>query len=242
MNKTVGEPTKNVHEMTQVKNETTIDPFLESKIRVWYRANNKKRNGNMAKTDFKEMAECFIRAFELGPDDARTVRSWLVDGWATMIEYMDTMAQRQDDTRKSDTRSRMDPRDQIPTAIQMARYIAEEKTITEEMYVQAFREVLVLNPSPFLVYFTHMVEDFFDIFDDDGDNSITEEGMVKGLGCFGFANADSVRNVFKGLDVNGSGRVDRKTYVAAWVEFFQGTNRDTVMAKHFTLDMFPFKH
>lgn len=105
MSNTRGEPTENVHEMTQVKSDTTIDPFLEGKIRVWYRANNKKRNGNMTKTDYREMTECFIRAFELGPEDSRTVKSWLVDGWAAMIEYLDTLAHGQDDARKSDKRS-----------------------------------------------------------------------------------------------------------------------------------------
>ena len=191
---------------------------------------NQKRNGVITKDDYRLMADTFIREFRLKDEEADEIQKWLVDGWAALVEYVET-------SDRCAPQGTPAARDVIPTAVEVAVSMAANKEVTEDMYVRAFGEILQLQPCPFPIYFAQMVEAFFDVFDGDNDGYLTKAEMVKGLACFGFTVAARVSAVFEDLDTCGRGRVDRKTYVNAWLEFMQGTDRAAAMAKHFTADM-----
>ncbi|XP_052780536.1 uncharacterized protein LOC128217429 [Mya arenaria] len=207
-----------------------LSQFVESKIRIWYRMHNKKGTGLMSKSEYKEMADTFIREFRLESEEADEIQKWLVDGWAALVEYVGNM------DKKAGSSGPL-ARDQILTAVQVATAVATDMNVTEDMYIRAYGEILRLKPCPFPIYFSLMVETFFDIFDGDKDGFITVDEMVKGLACFGFTDTDRVKAVFKDLTMDSSDSLDRKTYVDAWLEFVQGNDREAAMAKHFTPEM-----
>lgn len=77
-----------------------------------------------------------------------------------------------------------------------------------------------------------MVSSFFNIYDIDKDGFITADDMTRGLKCFGIDQSDALKLVFAELDSAGSGKVDRDTYVTAWVELITGMNDGAPIAKH----------
>lgn len=67
------------------KDQKKLPPFIEGKVRVWYRLTKKHKTGFMSKSDFNEMADCFISEFKLDEQSGNEIRSWLVDGWDALI-------------------------------------------------------------------------------------------------------------------------------------------------------------
>ncbi|XP_045166728.2 uncharacterized protein LOC123530094 [Mercenaria mercenaria] len=205
-----------------------LNPFVETKVRMWYRLHNKKRNGFMNRADFIEMTDSFIKEFKLDAEMAEEIRSWLVNGWTALIKFMKNSA---DDPKTSI------PLDKIPTVSMVAEKLSKDGTITEDEYVKAYAESLQIDPSPFPACFSEMVSFFFKVFDTDKDGYLIEKDMVRGWRCFGIDNAKAVKAVFADLDPTGSGKVDRDTYVGAWMEYMTGMNKSAPIAKHFTPDI-----
>lgn len=182
----------------------------------------------MTRADFSDMAECFMKEFKLNTESAKQMRSWLVDGWSALLKYMKTS---EDDPVPAISK------DKIPTVLMVAEKLSKDGTITEDMYLKAYGECMQIETSPFQACFSEMVSFFFNIFDTDKDGYLTEKDLLRGWKCFGIDNSKVVKAVFADLDTTGSGKIDRDTYIGAWLEFMTGVNRDAPIAKHFTPDI-----
>ncbi|KAL4227020.1 glycerol-3-phosphate dehydrogenase [Mactra antiquata] len=203
-------------------NRVKLPKIIEQKVRTWYRLHNKKKNGFMTKSDFVEMTQQFIEEYDLSTPVAEKVRSWLVHGWSSMIEFIKTS---EDNGNALDT---------VPTVLKVAKILSSEGKVTEDMYVHAYIESMQLQPSPFPTCFRQMVSLFFNVFDTDKDGYLTVDDLIRGLRCFGITNTEAVRAVFNDIDVNNTGKIDMECYISAWVEFMTGTDANAAMAKHFT--------
>lgn len=195
---------------------------------MWYRLHNKKRNGFMSRKDFIEMADSFIAEFKLDAEMAHEIRSWLVDGWSGLIKFMKTIGE--------GTKPNI-PIDKIPTVLMVAEKLSKDGTITEDEYTKAYAESLQIQPSPFPACFSEMLSFFFKIFDTDKDGFVTEKDFARGWRCFGIENSKAVKAIFAELDPSGTGKVDRDTYVGAWLEYMTGMDKNAPLAKYFTPDI-----
>ena len=205
------------------KQQKKLEPFIEGKVRLWYRLTNKNKSGFMTKSDFNDMAEAFISEFKLDEATGKEIRSWLVDGWESLITYAKASAKGKQPLVSEKT---------TPLTLLIAEKISKGDQIDEDLYINAFHEVLKMNEDVFKVVFSQMVSAFFNIYDTDKDGLITETDMIRGLKCFGIDQSEALKEVFAELDSTGSGKVDRDSYVGAWVEFMCGTKEDAPMAKH----------
>lgn len=177
----------------------------------------------MSKSDFNEMADCFISEFKLDEQSGKEIRSWLVDGWDALITMGKT---------ETEGEAPLISKEATPLILLIADKITKGDKINEDLYIDAYNEVLNLNKGLFSLVFSQMVSAFFTVFDIDKDGYITLNDMIRGLTCFGIAQSDALKLVFAELDSAGSGKVDRDTYVSAWVEFMTGTNERAPIAKH----------
>ena len=205
------------------KHESNLTPFVERKARAWYRLTNANKTGYMDRADFNKMADTFISEFELGEKQGAEIRAWLVDGWEALINQI-----------KPDTPGKppLVSQESMPFTFLVAEKIANGDKINEELYLNAYQEVLNINKNLFPTVLTQMVSSFFDVFDTDSDGYITAENMIRGLKCFGIDKPDALTKVFAGLDTAGKGKIDKDTYAAAWVEFMTGSDEDAPMAKY----------
>lgn len=211
--------------MDTERSTTKLPRITEIKVRTWYRLHNKKRNGFMSRLDFVEMAQSFVNEYDLDESKAEEVRSWLVDGWSSMLEYL------KDAESEGNT---IVPMENIPTVLKVVEILSSEGTIDEDMYTKAFAEALQIQSSPFPDRFRQMVSLFFNIFDVDSDGLITDDELVRGLRCFGITNIKAVKALFSDLDTENTGTIDKQKYVDAWVEFMTGMDQEAAMAKNFT--------
>ena len=210
------------------KDAKKLAPFIESKARTWYRLTNKNKTGFMDKSDFNDMAETFIKEFKLDEKTGNELRAWLVDGWDALIEQGKTKLAGEKSLVSQDT---------TPFTLLIAEKIAKGERINEDLYINAYNEVINANKELFPTVLAQMVSSFFDVFDTDNDGFITEENMVRGLKCFGIDQSDALRKIFSELDKSGSGKLDRDSYIAAWVEFMTGFNEGAPMAKYLNPDI-----
>ena len=205
------------------KAETKLVPFIESKARLWYKLTNKNKTGFMDRTDYNKMADTFISEFKMDSKTGAEIRAWLVDGWEALIKFSKT---------KTPGENCLVSQETTPFIILIAEKIAKGDRINEELYVNAYNEVLNINKDFYPTVLSQMVSCFFDVFDTDKDGFITAENMIRGLKCFGIDKPDALRKVFAELDTAGSRKLDKDSYVSAWVEYMTGTNEDAPMAKY----------
>ena len=175
----------------------------------------------MNKSDFNDMADAFISEFKLDEDTGNEIRSWLVDGWDALIACSKTKGEKPFESHEFS-----------PLTLKIAEKISKGDNIDEDLYINAFHEVLNTNKGLFQTVFSKMVSAFFNIFDTDKDGFVTEKDMIRGLKCFGIDQSEALKRVFAELDSTKSGKVDRESYVSAWVEFMCGNNEQAPMAKH----------
>ena len=197
--------------------------FIEGKVRLWYRLTNKNKTGFMSKMDFNEMADSFISEFGLAEKTGKEIRSWLVDGWDALIAFSKTTVEGEEPLISQQT---------TPLTLMIAEKITKGDKINEDLYIDAYSEVLGINKGLFPAVFSQMVSAFFNIFDTNKDGFITVDDMTRGLKCFGIDQSDPLKLVFAELDSTGSGKIDRDTYVSAWLEFMTGMNKAAPIAKH----------
>ena len=203
--------------------EQKLSPFIEGKARTWYRLTNKNKTGYMNKSDFNEMADCFISEFKLDEKSGEEIRGWLVHGWDTLIKYSKPAAPGEKAMLSPDT---------TPFTLLIAEKMAKGERINEDLFINAYHEILNTNQALFPTVLGQMVSSFFNIFDTDQDGYITAEDMIRGLRCFGIDQSEALKNVFAELDKSGRGKIDRDTYIAAWVEFMTGADKNAPMAKY----------
>ena len=207
------------------KDQRKLPPFIEGKVRLWYRLTNKNKTGFMSKNDFNEMADTFISEFKLDDKIGKEIRSWLVDGWDALITQGNAKPQ-------AGAREPLITKEAAPLTLKLAANISKGDKINEDLYVDAYSEILNISKDLFINVFAQMVSTFFSIYDTDRDGLISEEDMKRGLKCFGIDKSDALKKVFAELDTTGSGKVGRELYVSAWVEFFTGIDETAPMAKH----------
>ena len=215
--------------MTEVQKK--LPKFIETKARVWYRTLNKNGTGFLYRKDFDAMADDFISEFKLEEKVASELRSWMVDGWKAFIDCGT------DSDNTKDIKAAAFSKDMIPHTFKVAEKILNGEFITEDMYIDAYTEVVSLFPDLFEFCFRKMVNVFFGVFDTDKDGMIDEADMIRGLRCFGFTKAEPVKAVYAELEKNSDGKVEFPTYIAAWIEFMKGEDENAPMGKYFTPEM-----
>ena len=207
------------------KGQKKLSPFIEGKVRLWYRLTNRNKTGFMAKTDFNEMADTFISEYKLDDKTGKEIRSWLVDGWDALITQGNAKP-------PAGGGKQMITKEIAPTTLTLAEKISKGESINEDLYIDAYSEILFISKDLFIAVFSQMVSTFFSMYDTDKDGLISEEDMKRGLKCFGIDKPEALKKVFAELDTTGSGKVGPEVYVSAWVEFFTGVDETAPMAKH----------
>lgn len=209
------------------KDEKKLSPFIESKARTWYKLTNKNKTGFMDRSDFSKMADSFISEFKLDDKAGEEIKGWLVHGWDTLIKYSKATVPGEKAMLSQDT---------TPFTLLIAEKIAKGERINEDLFINAYDEVLNTNKALFPTVLGQMVSSFFNVFDTDQDGYITDGDMIRGLKCFGIDQSEALKRVFAELDKTGSGKIDRDTYIAAWVEFMTGSDENAPMAKYLNAD------
>ncbi|KAK3612079.1 hypothetical protein CHS0354_021766 [Potamilus streckersoni] len=201
--------------------------FVEGKTRVWYRMTNKKKNGFMTKKDYADMAQCFIDEFNPGEQKSVKLRAWLIEGWDILIK----MGQKATPEHPACFSS-----ENTPKTLLISQTLSKGERITEDLYVQAYQEILRANSDLFKNCLQEMVTIFFSVFDTNGDGFICVEEMIHGLKCFGIDHEKALRKAFVEMDIRKEGKVDKDTYVQAWVDFMMNIDKDKpdVLSRHLT--------
>ena len=177
----------------------------------------------MNRSDFNEMADSFISEFKLDEKAGGEIRGWLVHGWDTLIKYSNPTVPGEKAMLSQDT---------TPFTLLIAEKMAKGERINEDLFINAYNEIFNTNQALFPTVLGQMVSSFFNVFDTDQDGYITAADMIRGLRCFGIDQSEALKNVFAGLDKSGGGKIDRDTYIAAWVEFMTGADENAPMAKY----------
>ena len=207
------------------KGQKKLPPFIEGKVRLWYRLTNRNKTGFMGKADFNDMADTFISEYKLDDKTGTEIRSWLVDGWDSLI------AQGNEKSPAGGGKPML-TKEVAPITLALAEKISKGEKINEDLYIDAYSEILFISKDLFIAVFSQMVSTFFSMYDTDKDGLISEEDMKRGLKCFGIDQPDALKKVFAELDTTGSGKVGQEVYVSAWVEYFTGVDETAPIAKY----------
>lgn len=210
------------------KGEKKLSPFIERKVRTWYRLTNKNKTGYMDRSDFNKLADSFILEYSLDDKTGGEIRGWLVDGWDTLIKYTKT--------ETPGEKALLSPQT-TPFTLLIAEKISKGERINEDLYINAYSEVLKTTKDLFPTVLGQMVTSFFNVFDTNHDGLITEADMIRGLKCFGIDKTEVLKNVFAEMDKCGNGNIDLESYISAWVEFMTGSDENAPMAKYIKPDI-----
>ena len=71
------------------------------------------------------------------------------------------------------------------------------------------------------------------MIDQDTDCFVTESEMTSAMRCFGYDQPDLVKAIFSCIDRDEDGKLTRKEYVAGWVNFMLGQDRNSPFVRAF---------
>lgn len=196
--------------------------FIDMKIRTWFRMNNIRKNGNMSKNDFMELADIFKREYNMPDSQHSTVKKWFCDGWDILVKEGQEIA-------KNGGQGGLTP-DVAPLVFEINDTLNRGDSITEDMYAKAYEELVEINKDLFVRTFENMVGSFFDVFDSDNDGMISVDDMIRGFRCLGMQQDDATRIIFASMDREKQGKIQKTDYIREWIEFMTGNHRDAAIA------------
>ncbi|KAK3103002.1 hypothetical protein FSP39_015690 [Pinctada imbricata] len=209
--------------MSQTVETVVFTPFIDKKVRIWYKMNDVKKMGRMGRDDYNEMAEQFKRQLDLPEEKAKEIRHWLLNGWNILTEegLALKMASQPGGLCAETT----------PALLEVNKKMNDGGKVSEDEYLLAYKQLIEVNKSLFQKTFEKMVGSFFDAFDVDADGYVDANDLIKGWKCFGIDFPDAVRMIFKEMDTNQKGKIDKTIYVAHWVEFMLGNDQNAPISK-----------
>ena len=83
-----------------------------------------------------------------------------------------------------------------PTTLTLVEKISKCESINEDLFIDAYSKILFISKDLFIAVFSQMVSTFFGMYDTDKNGLISEEGMKRGLKCFGIDQPDALKEVF----------------------------------------------
>ncbi|XP_021351007.1 uncharacterized protein LOC110448859 [Mizuhopecten yessoensis] len=202
----------------------TFSKFIEGKIRMWFKMYNLKHDGGMGMEDFDLLADVFVKEFKPTAALEADLKHWLQNCWSIIISEGKEVA-------KAGKPGGITA-DNCPALIEIETILNSHQRMTEDQYVKAFGQLVEVNKDLFVKNFTRMVTMFFTLFDTDSDGFMTVDDMIRGFRCFGIEQEEATRAIFGDLDKNKTGKLSRDVYIAEWVEFMVGEDKDAVLAKY----------
>ncbi|KAL8596858.1 hypothetical protein ACOMHN_060666 [Nucella lapillus] len=201
--------------------EIKFTPFTEGKIRIWFKMIDVGKDGHMCKDDFMAIADRFVKEYSLTGEKASKIRDWLVDGWNIVLN-MD---------KQQETVEEMIAK--MPLVVAMSNTIRAGSKVSEDDFTAAYGQLIAVYPHLAKESLEKMVTAFFEVFDNNSDNYISEQEMTSAMRCFGYDHPELVKTAFTCMDHDKDGKLSRQEYVGGWVDFMLGQDKDNAFVKAF---------
>ncbi|XP_076448670.1 sarcoplasmic calcium-binding protein-like [Babylonia areolata] len=201
-------------------------PFTEAKIRVWFKMIDVGKDGHMCKNDFMAIADRFVKEYSLSEEKAGEIRDWLVDGWNIVLD----MDQQEESVEEMMSK--------MPLVVAMGSSMRAGSKISEDDFTAAYGQLIAVYPRLARESLEKMVTTFFEVFDNNSDNYISEDEMTSAMRCFGYDHPELVKAAFTCLDNDQDGKLSRQEYVGGWVNFMLGQDRDNPFVRAFAPHLF----